>query len=563
MLERLRHLHFGWLYFASILVTVIYLFLLNNTAHPDLWGRMAVGALYEYNDGTFPHHDVFSYTAPNSLDFNHEWGAGMLYYWLVKIGGSASLFWLQVVLYSATLAMALRLILKAFKASTAEALKAKEMGFIIFFPVLSFLMCSLYFLTLWTHDFTFFFYILFLSILEHCRSTKRHRLLLILPLLLLVWVNFHGGFIVGFFLIGIYLLRAFALRDKNMLKMLGVSLALCGIATLITPYGMDYLRHMWEFWCLDRTGVSDWAWVFSNKLPPFQPFYGLFYSVSLLFWVAIALYDWKKQGLKQFPWPLILILATGYEGFIHYKLVPLFCLTVLGVGFQLSFPSLSKLLLKCSSVPEGFKQRLHVITSYLMPLALLIASGYMVITLSLSRPHPFAVQVSDHRGMGYPIGAVNYLKRNQIQGNLWSTFIWGEFLYWNLYPDMKVAMDGRFETVYPMSFYKEFMDFATPPHDLSIPLKYGTTHLLVPNNDVVNAEFFEAIKKTSLWHEVYRDPNAVLYSAKALTLNETSEVHTEKSLPLTVDDFFQDFQRFKSPLINFTPKGDTKDYKKS
>ena len=84
------------------------------------------------------------------------------------------------------------------------------------------------------------------------------------------------------------------------------------------------------------------------------------------------------------------------------------------------------------------------------------------------------------------------MKTNNIKGNILPHFEWGEYLIWSSYPDCRVAMDGRYETVYKDSVHKEYFNFLYGndewdvflrkyPHDIVL-LKRGTkTHLLMMN----------------------------------------------------------------------------------
>jgi hypothetical protein len=51
-------------------------------------------------------------------------------------------------------------------------------------------------------------------------------------------------------------------------------------------------------------------------------------------------------------------------------------------------------------------------------------------------------------GIYYPVGAVDFLPKSRLSGNFLNEFNWGEYLIWVLQPSCKVAMDGRYETVY-------------------------------------------------------------------------------------------------------------------
>src|SRR5262249_41896050 len=91
----------------------------------------------------------------------------------------------------------------------------------------------------------------------------RGYLLWLLPLIILFWVNIHGGFLVGFVLLGIYwlgavwtwccgrddrfddfLLRVKAARQAKMLTLVGLTAA---AATLFNPYGWSMHVHIYQY----------------------------------------------------------------------------------------------------------------------------------------------------------------------------------------------------------------------------------------------------------------------------------------------------------------------------
>src|SRR5262249_2003308 len=48
----------------------------------------------------------------------------------------------------------------------------------------------------------------------------------------------------------------------------------------------------------------------------------------------------------------------------------------------------------------------------------------------------------------YPVGAVEFLRLNELHGNLATPFNWGEYVLWKVGPSVKVSLDGRYEAVY-------------------------------------------------------------------------------------------------------------------
>lgn len=93
----------------------------------------------------------------------------------------------------------------------------------------------------------------------------------------------------------------------------------------------------------------------------------------------------------------------------------------------------------------------------LMGASILLLSGFI-------RLEPFCLKLPEKSLLAsdfnfYPIDAIQYLKENQLSGNLLVYFNWGEYALWNLYPYFRVAIDGRYETVYPHAVCQEYFDF--------------------------------------------------------------------------------------------------------
>jgi hypothetical protein len=84
---------------------------------------------------------------------------------------------------------------------------------------------------------------------RYWRDGARWRLWLF-PMVTALWVNFHAGYLGGFALLGAAAALAFALPPSRRLAKPGeMALALAGsvLATLLTPWGFDYWRHVIAF----------------------------------------------------------------------------------------------------------------------------------------------------------------------------------------------------------------------------------------------------------------------------------------------------------------------------
>ena len=90
---------------------------------------------------------------------------------------------------------------------------------------------------------------------EDASSEKSHRLFF-LPVLMLLWVNLHGGFLLGFALLGLYLIggtiQYFAGSEQRRelgrwLKRLGLVSALSLLASFVNPYGIKLHLHIYRY----------------------------------------------------------------------------------------------------------------------------------------------------------------------------------------------------------------------------------------------------------------------------------------------------------------------------
>jgi hypothetical protein len=60
----------------------------------------------------------------------------------------------------------------------------------------------------------------------------------------------------------------------------------------------------------------------------------------------------------------------------------------------------------------------------------------------------------------YPVQAVSLLRGDRsLKANLATEFSWGEYVIWQLGPNVKVSIDGRRETLYPPAIYAHAKDF--------------------------------------------------------------------------------------------------------
>ena len=108
----------------------------------------------------------------------------------------------------------------------------------------------------------------------------------------------------------------------------------------------------------------------------------------------------------------------------------------------------------------------------------------------------------------YPLGAVNYIKEHALSGSILTEFSWGEYLMWDLYPQCRVSLDGRYEQVYPENISREYFDFLFARDGWKQFLgKYPPDIILLP----ARLKIHSLIYAEPQWQKVYADKGSVLF----------------------------------------------------
>jgi hypothetical protein len=480
---------------ASLTLATIYFLLRRNVADFDLWGVLAFGALID--QGGFPHTDPFSYTAPGAQWIYHEWGSGVLFYRLLTTWGDWSLFALKLALFAMTLTMAAAI--HRLESEDQEPRRSAGILFLLGVPA-CYLLLNAYISTVRCHAFSFLGYAAFLWILDGYRRFPSTRAPWLLPPLLAVWINLHGGFVVGLFAIGVHLAWFVAERRKNQAIELSIVTLFCFGALFLNPYGWRFLPKMVEAWTMSRAEIGEWGNVFGNG-----PVYAWIYAALACSTLSTAAVNtWRD---RRFPGALLLLAATAIQGFLHAKLVPFFLITMLALGGAEFLRIISRYDIPrrvadlfCLLLPAG------IAAASLTLIVQTFATGDQILRPRVAGWNATAREAADPNH--YPLGAVSVLAEMQQPVNLWCPLHWGEFISWSLYPKVRVSMDGRFETVFPAPVRANHVRFWTGARDISAASEYDTTHILAPAGDAATLAALDA----SPWVRIYQDPIAVLYS---------------------------------------------------
>jgi hypothetical protein len=175
----------------------------------DFWWNMALGRETLQN-GRLPTVDTFSYTQPGEQIFVHGWLPQVLFYFLYTSGGAVLIALVQAVVLTGTYGLLLRLCVQR---GARPGLAA-----IILLVVAVPLSASNW--NVRPQSYVLVLFVLMLSVLQRWQKADEPSFsgsfwkgrLWALPLLMLLWVNMHGSFVLGGILIALTFIAEFARR---------------------------------------------------------------------------------------------------------------------------------------------------------------------------------------------------------------------------------------------------------------------------------------------------------------------------------------------------------------
>ncbi len=446
---------------------------------PDVWWHIKNGQVILATHH-WPTTDIYSLSVAGRHWIDSEWIGEVLLAAMYRLGGLRGLELLLLILGSAIL-VALYTLAAVRSGNSKAAFVATAALFVL--ATVSF--------NLRPQMLGYLFLILTLIVLERFRQGKR-RAIWALPILMLLWVNAHGSWIIGLGVIGIYLasgLVEFHLGDiearrwnpSDRMRLASV-FGLCACATLITPYGTALAKFPFEFAFslpLEVANIVEW------QPMPFNLAAGKVFLAILLGVIAfqvIGHFAWRLEELALFLFGTIMAC-------LHIRFLLIF--------IPVFAPLLATILARWVPRYERGKDR-HVLNAMFMAVILAVVVRYF----------PSQADLWQNVGKTNPVAAVEYLNHHSVPGPMYNTFGFGGYLILSRGPEHKVFMDGRSELYERGGVLADYLEIADiKPGALSILQKYGFQSCLV-NHDEPLATLLAALPN---WQKVYEDETSILF----------------------------------------------------
>lgn len=472
-----------------VLITVLDS-LAGTVADPDLWGYLAFGRLF-WEGRQFPYHDVFSYVPTLDPWIYHEWLTGVLFY---PIYQSLGAYGLQLLKYVLGLAAAGFIYLTALKRGAPPVIAALGVWVVNLFLVMGYSPVR-------AQVFTYAFFPLYLYLLESARITSRWRGLWYLVPIQVLWCNLHGGFVSGLGLIALYALGE-ALSRRPFRPYLGVLLASV-LITLLNPYGPAYWNYILRAITMPRPDITEWASVVHAYQRSLITSFEFFYLLAMIVFSALLAWwaRWREATAG------LALAVTLYLGLRHLR-HQVFFMMLVGAYLPVLVTAYWEVLRSRPSFMARWERLGLKISTLLVAFMLVVYSFGFLRYFSLNLKIPPQPGVQTEGALYYPVGAIKYIQKHRLSGTLLIEFIWGEYALWTTYPQCRVALDGRYETVYPEAVAQEYFDFLYGRDNWRQFLEHYPADMILIS---LKVPAYPLILKESRWRLIYSDTGCALF----------------------------------------------------
>lgn len=456
--------------------------------------------------GRVPDRDIFSFTRAGQPWFAWEWLWDVTFGWLHLHAGMAAVVIASALVLALTFALLFRIARESSDALVALALTlvaaAASAGHWLARP----------------HLFTMLFIVVFYGILERTRREPHPlRLLWLLPPMMVLWTNLHGGFFTGVLLIGAYAAGEFAalLRETSAAerrqafhrgRIYLYTAAACALGTLVNPYGYRLHQHIVHY-------LADGF--YRNNIMEFQPLnfqsgQARYLEILLVLGGLAAFVRLRRASIV---WPLLFLL-WGHLALYSARNVEIFVLLAAppaaeAVSILLERAprwGLAGWLRRAIAAFGNFTREWNAFDCGPHWPALSAAAAAAIATLVFAPQGP-ATWRAAFDPKSFPVAAAGQLEKDGLYGGVFTEDLWGGYLIYREYPRGRVFIDGRSD-FYGADFAKKYIRAMRVETGWESYLqRYGVQAVLLPPD----APLAGALRQASAWRVTYADRVAVIF----------------------------------------------------
>ncbi len=534
--EKLASNYYLKLVVAFLMPVVIFLRYPVEPFDYDVWWQMALGKYYVTHHTVFIDHSMFSWTPVDSTWIYNTFLGSIIIFLIYDYFGGFGLWALQLFVF-----LGLFITYYVYLKIVQQKIDITNLTVFTVLGIIISLSCRFYKPEMFSP-------LLFLClgvIAIGVKVSHKKILLYTYPFIFALWVNLHGGFILGLcLLLGLsvaeLLNRMIFPRDSlttNELIHLWIASFLSFLATFLNPYGVNYLFSIFNGVVSETYNISNrylqsyvslWPYLKSIKdINPVSFFKTgqivIIMAIMMLMILALIVYDFAKN--KSFDFFVLIAIIVTYLG----SMTVVRTIYVFPIAFLLIFYLFYRLKLKNISARA-------TILSLILFIFLLVNNLYFVLRYE-----------NENKWFGSglegfaPVQEVAFLKKYHLEGQIFNDYLIGGYLLWDLYPDYKVFIDSRL-VPYARQVAPDYWEFVSKPATTEdvhrFTRKYPFKIAIIHYREM--PLIFDFLKAG--WRLLYFEKNAAIVVHPSMLLKIPQEVRLVDLGPMR-------FQDVKNPFI--------------
>lgn len=488
---------------AGLLIAFVGLVTFVAPTDPDVWWHLANGKLIVASG--VPAHDVYSFTANGRTWFVQEWLTEVMMYGMKSVLGYGALS-LFFGLLQAIGGLIVYRLLRFRGAGRITALVLLMAYFVFGAPtwgvrpqVLGAVFVGAFYLVLMMY-----------------KSNPSHaRLLWLLPLITVLWVNMHASYFIGIALVGAFVMGELAnnylYRPEQPVPVrpLLATLVACLLASLANPYFFN----LWTYpltYVLNGTSNPLLRYTQEWQPPNFRDPISLAFGLSLVALTLVGItrpvpaverQDWRQGLSRRLDVSYAIVLcAFTLLALQAVRLLPLYgiiALPLLAGGLVGAWPVFS----------DRNETPLNSTEGRVNWLAAPVGVALMALMLLNAPQSQTGVEPRTDASFQYPVGGANYIAKLTQPVRMYNEFSWGGYLIYRLYPQHLVFIDGRAD-MYREGVFDDFIRVQNVSPQWREALdRYRVNLVILPHDTPLGY----ALDHESGWKVGYEDGVSVVY----------------------------------------------------
>ncbi len=412
-----------------ILFVLVFTMAVRVPADTDTWWHLRSGQVM-VEEHTILRHDLFSHTRHGEAWINHSWGAQIILYGVYELFGGGTR-------PGATGNIGLSLVTAALATAGMGLVYAMCAGN-VYVRAFSIVLGAATAAVFWAPRPQMFSFVLAAAILYLLHLYRRRQIdrLWLVPVLMVAWVNLHGGFAMAFILLLGTLAgetldnlagdrRSEVMRGARLRKLTVVTAASVA-AVAVNPYGIRMLAYPFETVSIGalQDFIQEWA-APDFHLPQTWPFLAMLLALLAVFATSKERIDWAD---------LVLVAGTAAMALMAGRNIALFAVV--------ATPVLSRQV-DVWLAEHGWQLRPRRTVSG----GMLLANWTLLVLVSMGALAKVVTTLSERtirqaQEEFFPVQLANYLQQASPAGRLFNNYNWGGYLIFAA-PKMPVFVDGR------------------------------------------------------------------------------------------------------------------------